>query len=170
VTGARTLKQTEDAVSEKLGGLHLDMAAMTAMSNLYRTASAVRNHFEQTVLKPAGLTWTGFVVLWVVWIWDSMETRHVAEEAGINKGTLTGVVQTLEGRGLVAREIPATDRRRTFLSLTPEGQKLMAELFPQFNAEEQFVVSTLSERKVKELGSSLRSILAHMETNASERR
>ena len=163
MSGARTLKQTEEAVQKKLGQQHLDFAAMTAVSNLYRTASTVRNHFEQTVLKPAGLTWTAFVVLWVVWIWEEMETRHVAEEAGINKGTLTGVVKTLEGRGLVRREIPETDRRRTLLSLTPEGEKLMGTLFPAFNAEEQYVVSTLGARRTKELGDSLKRILTHME-------
>lgn len=163
MSGARTLKQTEEAVQRKLGNQHLDFAAMTAVSNLYRTASTVRNHFEQTVLKPAGLTWTAFVVLWVVWIWEEMETRHVAEEAGINKGTLTGVVKTLEGRGLVRREIPATDRRRTLLTLTPEGEELMSTLFPAFNAEEQYVVSALGARRTKELGDSLKRILTHME-------
>ena len=163
MSGARTLKQTEEAVQEKLGKQQLNFAAMTAVSNLYRTASAVRNHFEQTVLKPAGLTWTAFVVLWVVWIWEKMETRHVAAEAGINKGTLTGVVQTLEGRGLVVREVPETDRRRMLLSLSPKGEELMATLFPAFNAEEEYVVSALGERRVKELGDSLRRILTHME-------
>lgn len=169
MSGARTLKQTEDAVSEQLGDLELDFSAMAAISNMYRAASAVRNHFEQSVLKEQGLTWTAFVVLWVVWIWKSMETRHVAEEAGINKGTLTGVVHTLEGRGLVVREIPATDRRRTLLSLTPSGDELMRKLFPAFNAEEQFVLGDLSRRSVKELGTTLRRILEHLEENGADR-
>ena len=30
---------------------------------------------DQHRAPPHGLTWTGFVVLWVVWIWDGMETR-----------------------------------------------------------------------------------------------
>jgi len=169
VSGARTLHQTEEAVSGKLGDLEFDVDAMTAISNLYRVASTVRNHLEQSVLKDADLTWTAFVVLWVVWIWESMETRHVAAEVGITKGTLTGVVQTLESRGLVVREIPATDRRRAFLSLTDKGEVLMAELFPAFNREEQFVVGGLSERRVKELGSTLRRVLTHLETAGRER-
>jgi DNA-binding MarR family transcriptional regulator len=169
VSGARTLRQTEEATSGRLSGLDLDVDAMTAVSNLYRVALAVRNHFEQSVLKDADLTWTAFVVLWVVWIWESMETRHVAAEAGITKGTLTGVVQTLEARGLVVREIPKTDRRRTLLSLTDKGEKLMAELFPAFNREEQFVVGGLSDRRVKDLGSTLRRVLTHLEDAGAER-
>lgn len=169
MSGARTLQQTEEAMSGKLADLDLDVDAMTAISNLYRVASAVRNHFEQSVLKEADLTWTAFVVLWVVWIWESMETRHVAAEAGITKGTLTGVVQTLEARGLVVRTISETDRRRTFLSLTDKGERVMAELFPAFNREEQFVVGALGERRVKELGSTLRRILTHLEAAGPQR-
>lgn len=169
MSGARTLQQTEEAMSGKLADLDLDVDAMTAISNLYRVASAVRNHFEQSVLKDADLTWTAFVVLWVVWIWESMETRHVAAEAGITKGTLTGVVQTLEARGLVVRTISETDRRRTFLSLTDKGERVMAELFPAFNREEQFVVSAVGERRVKELGSTLRRILTHLESAGPQR-
>lgn len=169
MSGAHTLRQTEEAVSQQLGGLTLDVDAMTAVQNLYRASSAIRNHLEQSVLKEADLTWTAFVVLWVVWIWESMETRNVAAEAGITKGTLTGVVRTLEARGLVQREVPATDRRRAFLSLTDKGKEQMLELFPAFNREERFVVAGLGQRRVKELGTTLRRILTHLEATGQHR-
>ena len=169
MSGARTLQETERAMQQRLEGLALDMDAMTAVSNLYRVASAVRNHVEQSVLKDADLTWTAFVVLWVIWIWESLESRHVAEEAGITKGTLTGVVRTLESRGLVAREVPAADRRRMILSLTPTGADLMAHLFPAFNREEQFVVDGLGRTRTRELGSSLRRVLSHLEADGADR-
>jgi len=169
MSGARTLQQTEEATHERLQELDLDFDAMTAISNLYRAASAVRNHFEQSVLKDAELTWTAFVVLWVVWIFRSMESRHVAEEAGITKGTLTGVARTLESRGLLARDVPGTDRRRVLLSLTDKGSELMAELFPAFNKEEQFVVAGLGERRVKDMGTTLRRLISHVETDGAER-
>lgn len=35
------------------------------------------------MLRDCDLTWTAFVVLWVVWVWGESETRHVAEEAGL---------------------------------------------------------------------------------------
>ena len=53
------------------------------------------------MLREHGLSWTGFVVLWVVWIWDGLETRRAADNAAISKATLTGVVKTLEARGLI---------------------------------------------------------------------
>ena len=75
-------------------------------------------HLTNTVLRQHGLTWTGFVVLWVVWIWDGMETRRAAESAAISKATLTGVVKTLEARGLLTRRVSGTDRRLVILELS----------------------------------------------------
>ena len=96
--GAHTLSETEHAVSERLGGMPIDAAAMAACSNLFRAANAVRNHLERSVLASHDLSWTAFVVLWVVWIWEPIETRDIAAEAGFSKATLTGVLDTLEGQ------------------------------------------------------------------------
>jgi DNA-binding MarR family transcriptional regulator len=163
LAGDRTLEATEEAVANRLEDLPIDMPAMAAVSNLYRAANALRNHLERSVLSAHDLTWTGWVVLWVVWIWGEIETRHVAAEAGISKGTLTGVQNTLVDRGLVRRTVHPSDGRRVLLSLTPAGVDLMTELFPAFNEQERFVVSDLDERAVLELGRSLRSVVQKVE-------
>ncbi len=163
MAGERTLEATEEAVANRLEGLPVDMSAMAAVSNLYRAANALRNHLERSVLSAHDLTWTGWVVLWVIWIWGEIETRHVAAEAGISKGTLTGVQSTLVNRGLVRRAVHPADARRVLLSLTPAGVELMAEVFPAFNEQERFVVSDLDDDSVLELGRSLRSVVRKVE-------
>jgi DNA-binding MarR family transcriptional regulator len=160
----RTLSATEAAVSERLASMTLDMPAMAAVSNVYRAAGAIRNHFEHTVLAPYNLTWTGWVVLWVVWIWEEIETRHVAAEAGISKGTLTGVAGTLEKRGLLERRAHPDDARRVLVRLTPSGLQLMAELFPLFNKQEALVVESLSADEVQVLAAALRKIVVDLES------
>jgi DNA-binding MarR family transcriptional regulator len=164
-TGHHTLAETERAVADRLSGLPVDMTAMAAVQNVYRAANTVRNHLERTVLAPHDLTWTGWVVLWVVWIWGDIETRHVAAEAGISKGTLTGVIGTLEKRGLLTRRTHPDDARRVLVALTPRGRKLMAVLFPKFNAEEAHVVASLSESEAAGLARSLRKVVAQLETD-----
>jgi DNA-binding MarR family transcriptional regulator len=141
----------------------VNMAAMTAVSNIYRAANAVRNHLERTVLAEHGLTWTGWVVLWVIWIWGDVESRHVAKEAGISKGTLTGVQNTLVSKGLVERNVHPQDARRVLLSLTDEGQDLMAKLFPAFNAQEVLVTGDLTEDSVLQMARSLRTVVKRAE-------
>ena len=158
-----TLAETEKAMSAHIGDLPLDFPAAAAVSSLYRAANAVRMHLTNTVLREHQLTWTGFVVLWVVWIWDGIETRRAAESAAISKATLTGVVKTLEARGLIARRVGEVDRRLVTLELTPSGLALMQELYPAFNAAEAEVVSGLSERSTEELTRSLRRIVTDLE-------
>lgn len=163
MAGQRTLTETERAVSERLAPFEIDTSAMAAVSNVYRAASALRGHFERTALAPHDLTWTGWVVLWVVWIWDDVEARHVAAEAGISKGTLTGVASTLENRGLLSRRTHPQDGRRVLLSLTPKGKRLMKTLFPLFNAQETAVVAPLTPREIQVLSTALRKIVMHLE-------
>lgn len=160
-----TLAETEKAVAALLSGMPVDMESMAAVQNIYRAANAVRKRLESSVLAPHDLTWTGWVVLWVVWIWGDIETRHVALEAGISKGTLTGVVGTLEKRGLLKRRTHPDDARRVLVALTAKGRKLMSTLFPQFNAEEAFVTSGLSDTETATLARSLRKVVAQLETD-----
>ena len=159
----RTLAETERAVSERLDGLTLDMPAMAAVQNLYRAAGAIRNHLERSVLAPHGLTWTGWVVLWVVWIWEDIEARHVAAEAGISKGTLTGVLTTLEARGLLARRTHPDDARRVLVKLTERGEQLMSEVFPEFNAQESVVTAPLQAHERVQLAQLLRAVVGGLD-------
>ncbi|MCE1177549.1 MAG: MarR family transcriptional regulator [Micrococcales bacterium] len=154
-----TLTETEAAVSEHVGHLPLDFAAAHAISSLYRAANAARAHLTTTVLREHDLTWTSFVVLWVVWIWDGMETRHVAESAAISKATLTGVSKTLEQRGWLTRTTGEQDRRLVNLRLTDAGRTLMEELYPKFNAAEAQLITGLSPAAVTEMTTSLRRVV-----------
>jgi DNA-binding MarR family transcriptional regulator len=143
--------------------MQLDFEAMAVMSNLFRAASAVRNHFERNVLAPSGLSWTAFVVLWVTWIWEPAETREIAGEAGISKATLTGVLSTLEKRGLAMRSRSADDGRLVLVTLTLAGEKLMADLFPKFNKQEVEVVAPIATGQRVALADMLRAITAKLD-------
>jgi len=170
VPGHRSITEAEKLAAAKLGGMPIHHEQMAVVANIYRAASVVRQHLENSVLRGADLTWTAFVVLWVVWVWGESETRHVAEEAGISKGTLTGVSRTLEGRGLVKRAGHPSDGRLVLLSLTEEGEALMRRLFPEFNQEEAFVTSPLSAEECRALAEGLRTVVLQVEEHGEERR
>ena len=146
MAGPHTLAETERSVESRVAGMDLDFEAMAVVSNLFRAANAVRNHLEGTVLRPHDLTWTAFVVLWVTWIWEEAETRVIAEEGGFSKATLSGVLKTLEGRGLVQRERSPEDGRLVLVRLTASGRRVMKRLFPMFNEQERALVSSITPR------------------------
>ncbi|UWZ38611.1 MarR family transcriptional regulator [Dactylosporangium roseum] len=137
--------------------------ATEAVLHLHRAANAVRQHVEQVVLRPRQLTWTGFVVLRTVWAARRMETRHVAEHAGISKATLTGVVDTLSGRGLVRRDHHPDDGRLVVLQLTRKGRRLVRELLPESQTAEAFVLSYLEPAQLALMTAALRGLIEHLE-------
>ena len=95
---------------------------------------------EAKVLAADRLSWTSFVGLWVLWVWGEMEARDFAAAVGISRPTATGVMTTLESRGLVTGARTPADGRMVIVELTPSGRTTIEELFPKFNAEEASVV------------------------------
>lgn len=161
MAGLHTIAETERQVSLVLGSKALDFDSMAVVANIFRASNNLRNHLERTVLQPQSLSWTGFVVLWVIWIWAPVETRQVASESGISKGTLTGVMKTLEAKGYLDRQRGKTDGRLVDVSLTAEGKELMDRLFPQFNQAETQVASVLSSQEKIEISRLLRVMATH---------
>ncbi len=158
-----TREETERQVNSLLSGMPLDVEAMAVVSNIFRASNLVRSHLERTVLAPHGLSWTAFVVLWVVWIWAPVETRTIAEEGAFSKATLTGVLKTLEAKKLAKRTRSPEDGRLVLVDLTTKGRKLMESLFPEFNEREAFIVQGLSQSERKSTAQSLRTITTFLE-------
>jgi MarR family transcriptional regulator, organic hydroperoxide resistance regulator len=160
---ARDLVQAERDIRGRIGDQHLDFAAMAAVSNIYRAANVVRNHMERKVLADEDLSWAAFTVLFVLWIWGEQQTRHLAVEAGVTKGTLTGVLKTLEKRGLTKRQAHDEDGRLVLVCLEPKGEAVIERLFPAFNAGETRVSGALTDREKNQLARLLRKIVRSVE-------
>jgi MarR family transcriptional regulator, organic hydroperoxide resistance regulator len=162
------LIDAERDIVDRLASLDVDVdfEALSLVSNVYRAASAIRRHMEQQVLAPERLSWTAFVTLWVLWIWGEMETRHLAAEANITKGTLTGVLDTLEKRELVQRRRHEDDRRLVSASLTAEGEAVIARVYPRFNGEESRIAGWLSGEQRQEVASGLRRVVRELGAHA----
>lgn len=164
MAGQHTLDETERQVQARLGDLKIDFDSMAVMSNLFRAANAVRNYLERTVLAQHDLSWTAFVVLWVVWIWEPVESRVIAEEGGFSKATLTGVMQTLEGRGLITRTRSTKDGRLVLVKLTAKGRKMMKQLFPDFNQGERLATADLKQNELGPFADLLRTVTSTVDS------
>lgn len=140
-------------------GIAADYDALAVVSNIFRAAGQIRRRMETEVLATERLSWTAFTSLWVLWIWGEMESRHLAAEANVTKATLTGVLDTLEGRGLARRRPHQRDRRLVLVTLTDDGAALMARLFPRVNATETQVAAVLDPETRAVTAGALRTIL-----------
>lgn len=157
--GSSDFIQAERDVQARVGDVPIDFAAMGVISNVYRLASAMRNHVENEVLSDYDLSFTAFVVLFVLWVWGDAESHKVASRAGITKGTLTGVVKTLEKRNLCTRSPHGSDKRRVIVCLTPLGSATIEKVFPLYNSEESRLVERLGEDEKLAIGHGLRTVL-----------
>jgi len=160
---ASDLVRAERDIRDRIGGQPLDFAAMAAVSNIYRAANVIRNHMERQILAGEDLSWAAFTVLFVLWIWGDQQTRHLADEAGVTKGTLTGVLKTLEKRGLTRRRAHDADGRLVLVSLEPKGTAVIERLFAAFNQGEATVSSGLTTHEKDQLAALLRKIIRSVE-------
>ncbi len=152
--------EAERDIRNRLSGRPLDFAALAAVSNIYRAANAVRNRMERDVLSAAGLTWGGFTILFVLWVWGDRETGALAEDCGLAKGTLSGMLATLERQEMVSRSRHPEDGRKVVVHLEPDGLDTIEEVFPAFNEHEARLTERLRPEERDELARLLRLVTA----------
>ncbi|HEY7468600.1 MAG TPA: MarR family winged helix-turn-helix transcriptional regulator [Acidimicrobiia bacterium] len=150
----------ERDIRARLGDRPFDFEALLAVSNIYRAANAVRNRMEREVLSLVGLSWGGFTILFVLWVWGDRETGQLAEDCGLAKGTLSGMLSTLEKTGVVGRSRHPEDGRRVWVTLTDAGRDLIESVFPEFNRYEAKFTGELSDEERRELARLLRIVTA----------
>ena len=56
----------------------------------------------------------------------------LAEQAGVSRATMTGLLNGLQRDGLVSRVTDMTDRRQSRVRLTGKGQKKLDEVMPDY--------------------------------------
>ncbi len=135
------------------------MDAVAVVTNIYRVAQGLKNKMEREVLSEYGLSWTSFSILYDLWIGGSLETKKLAESAGVSKATISNISNTLERKGLCYRKVDEKDKRNTLLLLTEKGKKVIEELYPRFHTGEVDIVSSLSVSEQETMANLLRRII-----------
>ena len=112
----------------------LDQTAITELTKdtlfeLVRTYQAF-SAYSEAFVQQFDLTPAQFDVIATLGKTTGLNTGEIGERTLITKGTLTGVIDRLEKKGLVQREVPAQDRRSVVVKLTADGQALFNRAFP----------------------------------------
>ncbi|ALG68005.1 MarR family winged helix-turn-helix transcriptional regulator [Beggiatoa leptomitoformis] len=81
---------------------------------------------------------------------NGMTFKELGEKTLITKGTLTGVIDRLEQKGLVKRIAGTADRRTLYAVLTPEGEAVFEKAFPAHIAyiKQFFEKQTCAEQQI----------------------
>ena len=81
-------------------------------------------------VRELGLTPPQFDIVATLGRTPGMTFKELGAMTLITKGTLTGVIDRLEARGIVAREPSPVDGRSTVVRLTAKGDRLFEQVFP----------------------------------------
>ncbi len=81
-------------------------------------------------IRALGLTCSQFDVIATLGDTDGMTCKELSEKTLVTKGTLTGVLDRLQKKGLIVRVPSREDRRSIFIRLTPKGEALFRKVFP----------------------------------------
>lgn len=112
-----------------------------------------------------GLNPTEFAVLELLYHKGKQPLQQIGNKILLASGSITYVVDKLEGRGYISRVSSDTDRRVTYAEITKEGNAFMDELFPRHEQQLVELMSVLSEEEkneaielVKKLGLSIKNL------------
>ena len=102
---------------------------LPVVHELARTYQAFEQFASQHI-RQLGLTPPQFDVVATLGHSKGMNCKELSDRTLITKGTLTGVIDRLEDKGLVTRTMQPNDRRSVFVSLTQHGERLFDQAFP----------------------------------------
>ncbi len=102
------------------------LAVLRELAQAYHAFSA----YSAAHVRQLGLTPAQFDVIATLGNTQGIPLSELAQKTLITKGTLTGIIDRLEEKNLVRREVPVGDRRSFLAVLTPAGEALFARVFP----------------------------------------
>jgi DNA-binding MarR family transcriptional regulator len=102
---------------------------LKVLRELARTYQAFSS-FDENYIRQLDLTVPQYDVICTLGNTPGMMMGQLAEKTLVTKGTLTGIVDRLEKKGLVRREVPPDNRRCFIIVLTAEGERVFEEVFP----------------------------------------
>jgi DNA-binding MarR family transcriptional regulator len=111
---------------------------------------AVRARLDD-VLRPAGITPLQYTALTVLERRSRLTTAELARNSFVTDQTMAGMVNTLEERGLIARQNDPEDRRRRVIQLTAAGHAILDRFRDGVAALEARMVSGLAPEEATAL-------------------
>lgn len=126
-----------DLTRRRMAGL--DESAVELGFALVRTSASHLQELEREVHRPKGSSFSGFRIMYMIWLFEEIEARDLARLAGVSRQTTSTVLANLESAGLIIRErISETDRRLVAIKLTAEGTKSIEDSFAAQNKLEAY--------------------------------
>ena len=118
--------------------------------SLLRAREAVMRQFRPS-LREHGLTEQQWRILRALAAIEAVEVTELSRTAFLLGPSLSRILRDLEARKLIERKTAKTDQRRSMVSISKEGVKLMASVAPNSEAIYAEITRRFGARKLAEL-------------------
>ena len=111
-------------------------------------------------IKEMGLTSTQFDIIATLGNQLPMTCKELGEKTLISKGTMTGVLERLEAKGLIEKLMNDDDGRSYKIGLSKAGDKLFKKVFPEHVEYLGKAFGKLSEKELEQAVTVLKEVKA----------
>lgn len=147
VNVARKERETKPASGQVSRPYRIEEQVGYLLRRSYQRASAI---FQVTIGDP-NITPTQYSSLVKLHEYTELSQNHLGRLVGMDKATMQGVVRRLKDRRLVDSRPHPGDARRTLLSLTTEGHKLVTRLMVNGPAVSRETLKPLNPQEQRQL-------------------
>jgi len=82
---------------------------------------------------------------------DALDVSELAEACSLLRPSVSRIIPNLEGRGIIRRKACSQDSRRSLVSITQKGRRLIAQIAPESEARYDWIESRFGRHNLYEL-------------------
>lgn len=135
---------------------------------LSRANRAVTDRIKEDI-KSHGLNPTEFAVLELLFHKGDQPIQQIGQRILLSSGSMTYVIDKLEGKQLLQRKPCPDDRRITYATITEKGRLLMEKIFPKHREAIRSMFSGLNSVEKQEMIDLLKRLGFSVGTLASDK-
>jgi DNA-binding MarR family transcriptional regulator len=143
-----------------------DDVAFQAWRQLFITSLKLQRRVDN-LLSPYNLALSQFEAMFKVGLRPGLSQQELCAALLLTKGNIGALVDRLEGMSMIERRPDAHDRRLNRLYLTPDGQRLVGEIFKHHLGLVREMMRPLSDPQLAQLRSLLQLLEPQLPPNAS---
>lgn len=110
-------------------------------------------------LKDFDITPIQYGVLKCIWEKQLSNPKEIANQLGIENSTISGILERMEAKGLISREIDLNDRRYIKVFLTDRAKELEEPVNQAVEKVNETALKDFSEEEVREFKGYLRKMM-----------
>jgi DNA-binding MarR family transcriptional regulator len=126
---------------------HANVLATEAVMNTIRTADMAFERIGR-LLRPLGVSAAGGLVLGQLRDHGAMSPSELGERLIVTRATVTGLLDSLERRGLILRSANPGDRRGLVVEITPAGLEVIQQVRTIIHGRETVWMQALTEAEL----------------------